>query len=215
MDVQGRAKAYVDIGQKIAPKDGKRREFLVGTLIGVVGLAIAAWSLVATLAPKPDPVAECRKKNPDAQGQLVQTGRGQPQTYVIRGCRNPGIPGVGDDGRWNADLSIYGIPGAPMASQYTQVEVFGTACPAVGLDYLFDNQGTTVHHRIVVQTGQTVSGYTGGAENIFYPDTPEEVQDLSLSRDRLLVYTNGRYQLQSVSCEEISAVTPVIQPRDR
>lgn len=201
---------------KIASGDRKRREFVVGTLIGVAGLIIGGWSLVASLRPSADPqppanpVAECQTEHPDAQGQPVRTNEGQPQAYLIEGCRQPGMAGVGDDGFWRMELSTYGIPGAAMADPYTQVEVFVTRCPAVGLDYIYANQGLNAHHRMVVQLGQTVSGQTGGPENIFYPGTPEDVQDMPYSKDRLLVYVNGRYELESVSCEDVTAVTPVI-----
>jgi hypothetical protein len=151
---------------------GKGPKIALGVLTTLASAAAVIQVFFPALIPSqppPDPVAECRKKHPDAQGHPVRVGK--------------------DD--------------------YT------TDCPAVGLDYLFDNQGTTVHHRMVVQNGQTVSGYTGGAENVFYPDTPDEVQDMSPSNDRLLVYMNGRYQLQTASCEDVGAVTPVIKYGDR
>jgi hypothetical protein len=194
---------------------GKGPKIALGVLTTLASAAAVIQVFFPALIPSqppPDPVAECRKKHPDAQGHPVRVGK---DDYTIEGCRNPGIPGVGDDGHWKAQLHTYGIPGAGLANQYTGVEVYTTDCPAVGLDYLFDNQGTTVHHRMVVQNGQTVSGYTGGAENVFYPDTPDEVQDMSPSNDRLLVYMNGRYQLQTASCEDVGAVTPVIKYGDR
>ncbi|MCU1515843.1 MAG: hypothetical protein JWQ75_564 [Pseudarthrobacter sp.] len=190
----------------------KRPEIVVPV---VIGLAAAAWGVAASLQPPRDPVADCRASHPEAKGKPVRTGvtggaggtAGAPQSYVIEGCAQPGTSGVASDGLWRVELTIHGIPGTAMVDPYTQVEIYKTDCSALGIDYLFANQGATTHIRHLLQDGQTVSGNDGEPENIFQPNVPDEVVEASGSGDQLIVFNNGRNQLDSLSCEPLSALS--------
>ena len=73
-----------------------------------------------------------------------------------------------------------------MANKFTDAEVFATDCPALGLDYLFSDQGLAVHIRFTVQNTQTVSGHDGRPMNISEaPGIPVVVS--AASGERLIV----------------------------
>lgn len=172
----------------------------------VIPAAIAL--LVALLGsylakPPPDVVAECSRQNPGATGKLVPAG---DQKYVIEGCRQPGMPGVNENGLWRVELESFRIPDTSMASEFTDAEVFATDCPALGFDYLYSNQGLAIHTRFTVQNTQTVSGVDGRPMNIYAARGIPEAAVAS-SGERLIVIINARNQLQSVTCEPLSAVT--------
>ena len=173
----------------------------------LAGAALSVWGVTAAQPPK-DPVAECHKHHPDAKGTPVPVGA-QSGTFLVEGCRQPGLAGVGDDALWKADLSVYGIPGSSLADEFTGIEVYDTGCPALGIDYKFDNMGTVSRHRIVVQNQQTVAGnsddpkYIYELRNTLPENVPDEIREMAGSR--LLVLINGRYQLESVSCEDFTA----------
>jgi hypothetical protein len=173
----------------------------------LAGLIIAAWSLVAVLQPPADPVSQCRKDHPDADGIPVQTEEGRPH-YVIEGCAQPGTPGVAGDGLWKADLRIFHIPGAALVERVTQAELFLTDCPVLGLDYHYSNQGVISNNLIVVQMGQVVLGRNGESTTISAEAGGlAGVEELYPSPDRLIVLNNGRNQLNTVSCEPLSALS--------
>lgn len=177
----------------------RRPEVVIPAAIAVLTALLGIY----LAKPPPDVVAECNGRNAGATGKLVPAG---DQKYIIEGCRQPGIPGVGENGLWRVELERFNIPNTSMASEFTDVEVFTTDCPALGLDYLFSNQGLSVHIRFTVQNTQTVSGYDGRPINIFEaPEIPAVVS--ALSGERLIVIINARNQLQSVTCEPLSAVT--------
>lgn len=173
----------------------------------VLALGLAAWGVVAATQPPPNPVAECQRSHPEAKAKPVRTGDAT-QSYVIEGCAQPGIPGVAADGLWRVELTIHPIPGTAMVDAYTHVEVYKTDCPALGVDYFFSNQGAAAHSRFVIQNGQTVSGHDGRPQNIFQPNVPADVVEASLAADRLIVLNNGRNEVDSVSCEPLSALPP-------
>lgn len=179
----------------------KRPEIVVPA---VLALGLGAWA-VAAAQPPADPVAECQKNHPEAKGKPVKT-ENAGESYVIEGCAKPGTPGVADDGLWRVELTVYPIPGTAMVEPYTHVEVFKSECPALGVDYLYANQGLSAHSRYVLQNGQTVSGHDGKSQNIFQPGVPEQAVEASLLDDRLIVLNNGRNELDSLSCEALSAL---------
>jgi hypothetical protein len=180
----------------------KRPEIVVPALLAI---GLGTWAAVAAAQPPPDPVAECQKNHPDAKGTPVRT-EGTGQSYVVEGCAQPGTPGIAEDGLWRVELTVYPIPDTAMVDPHTQVEVYKTECPVLGVDYLYSNQGISAHTRFVLQNGQTVSGHDGKPRNIFEPGVPEEAVKASLPGDRLIVLNNGRNQLSSLSCEPLSSL---------
>lgn len=178
-------------------------------VLGVPGLAIAAWTLAAELQPPADPVAECRKQHPEADGtpvQVDQVDQGQPPAYVIRGCKQPGTPGVGEDGLWQVDLSIYAVPGASSVDPVTQAELFLTDCPVLDLGYHYSRGHLAGNNRLVVQMGQVV--FAGNGEPASIPTEAGAlvgVEELTPLPDRLIVLNHGSNQLTTVSCEPLSA----------
>lgn len=178
----------------------KRPEIVIPVVVGLGGVA---WGVVAASQPKPDPVAECREHHPEANGKprLVKSGK-----FVVDGCGQLGIPGVGSDGLWHADVAFYGIPNTAMVDPYTQVEVFSSTCSVLGVDYFFSNMGAGIHNRFMFQNGQIVSGNDGRPENMSAYDVPVEVQQAFRADDRLIVFNNGRNELSAVSCEPLTAL---------
>ena len=177
----------------------RRPEIVIPALIALLTALLGTY----LAQPQPDVVAECRARNSSATGKLVPSGE---QKYVIEGCRQPGISGVNENGLWRVQLESFKIPDTSMASEFTDAEVFVTDCPALGFDYLYSNQGLAVHTRFTVQNTQTVSGYDGRPMNIYEaPGIPDAVA--AFSGKRLIVVINARNELQSVTCEPLSAVT--------
>ena len=182
----------------------RRPEIVIPAAIAVLTALLGIY----LTKPPPDVVADCSARNPSATGKLVPTGE---QKYLIEGCRQPGIPGVNENGLWRVELERFNIPNTSMANKFTDAEVFATDCPALGLDYLFSNQGLAVHIRFTVQNTQTVSGHDGRPMNISEaPGIPVVVS--AASGERLIVVINARNQLQSVTCEPLSAVTTTFVP---
>ncbi|MGN7201322.1 hypothetical protein [Arthrobacter sp. SAFR-044] len=207
MDVQQNVPAENDSSHKVTWSNfWKRPEVVVPILVGG---ALSVWGVTAAQVPK-DPVAECHRQYPDAKGIPVRKGENRnPSTYVVEGCRQPGLAGVGDDALWRADLTIYGIPDTALADAFTRVEVYDSKCPALGINYKYDHMGTVSQYRIVVQNQQTVSGNLEDPKSIYSVGTippanvPQEVRDMAGSR--LLVLNNDRNELESVSCEDFTA----------
>lgn len=193
-----------DRGQMTWGNFWRRPEIVIPALIALLTALLGTY----LAQPQPDVVAECSARNPGATGKLVPAGE---QKYLIEGCRQPGIPGVNVNGLWRVELERFNIPNTSMASRFTDAEVFATDCPALGLDYLFSNQGLAVHIRFTVQNTQTVSGQDGRPVNISEaPGLPSAVG--AFSGERLIVVINARNQLQSVTCEPLSAVTTTFVP---
>lgn len=177
----------------------RRPEIVIPTAITLLTALLGLY----LARPPADVVADCKDRNPGATGKLVPAGE---QKYVIEGCRQPGLPGVDKNGLWRVELERFNIPNTSMASEFTDAEVFATDCPALGFDYLYSNQGLAVHTRFTVQNTQTVSGYDGHPVNINEAHGIPAVVSAS-SGERLIVVVNARNQLQSATCEPLSAVT--------
>ena len=90
------------------------------------------------------------------------------------------------------------------------MDAFTTDCPALGLDFEFSHMGT-VDYRIVVPDGSIVSGNSDHPEDVYGmssvpPVAPPDVRGMVGSA--LLVFHGSKTAVQTVSCEELSAVTP-------
>jgi hypothetical protein len=181
----------------------------LGALASAAAILQAFFPALVPSQPSPGSVAECQKHHPDADGKpVLQSGKDDHVIYLIQGCRESGLQGVAGDGLWKAELSIYGIPFAGSAEEFTGVEVYATECPALGLNYKYDHMTTVDRYRIVVQNDQTVSGNSDRPESIFsVRGLPANVPDVvkEMAGRRLLVLNNRRNELQVVSCEDFTA----------
>ncbi|MBP3037345.1 hypothetical protein J2M53_13935 [Arthrobacter sp. zg-ZUI100] len=178
----------------------------------LTGLGIGVWGIVASQQPPPDPLVQCRERHPEADGvpkaDAEQGQEGGAGAYTVQGCAQPGIPGAADDGLWQVKVATHRIPDTSLLDPYNQVEVFSTDCPALGLSYFWSKMDRTNKTRHVVQDGTTVSGHDGSSVSVAGHGIPTEVQDQALSGKYLTVLNNSRNELESVSCEPMTAVAP-------
>jgi len=184
----------------------------LGTIAGVctVLALLVATGQWAFPRAAPDVLAECRKNHPDADGKpVLQERKAEADIFVVKGCKDPGLPGVAKDGLWEARLASYGAD-PDYQSPFWAVEAFTTDCPALGLELRFSKMGNTDSYRIVVPDESTVSGNSDRPEDIYGltvpAQAPEDVK--AMAGEALLVFHGSSTSLQAVSCEDLAAVTP-------
>lgn len=196
-DAQGRRTGWRTLTSWLARKDVRIAGAVLGAVAGI-GISLAQYVFPREPAP---PVVSCKESHPDATGQPLAAGSTLPEHAVaasrFMGCVDPAVTGAERDGLWTVDVVTYEIPGTSMADQFTEAQVFDTACAALALDYRFSNQGRTEHLNHTVQVGQAISVYTGESE-LLIQDLPDSVLDAP--ENDLVVLSNGRYSLARVEC---------------
>ncbi|MDH6293283.1 hypothetical protein [Rhodococcus opacus] len=149
----------------LLPPDWRKR---LGPPTAVVIAASSALSvfLVTPDTTQQEPTATaCRNAHPEANGtQMKAETQSESTSFSVstfEGCAWPPRSGTDSIGYWEVVVHTYPIPGAAAAGRFTDIEIFDTGCEALGLDYLFRNQGSFAHTRYTVQTHQIVDGQTG------------------------------------------------------